>query len=99
MAEIVNRDVINRKTADIGKGLKVLEGDGRIETPKKYNDCLYEPLRNKRQQTYRLTFSSKNSKTPGPSSIGQPSTKRAEGQYSALVSSFTEIITKGSLKI
>jgi hypothetical protein len=48
--------------------------------------------------TYLLAFSSKYSKAPCESSTGQPSTKREEGQYSALKSIFAGIMVKGSLK-
>ena len=35
VAEVVNGDVTNCKTADVSERLKVLEGDSRIEVPKK----------------------------------------------------------------
>ena len=37
MPEVIDGDVTGHKTADVGKRLKVLEGDGRIETPEKNN--------------------------------------------------------------
>ena len=37
MAEVVDGNITNRETADVGKRLKELEGDSRIETPKRMN--------------------------------------------------------------
>ena len=99
MAEVVNGDIIRHKSANVGKRKQLIKGDGGIDVPGEFNKQLYKFLRNKRhRETYLLALLSKYSKAPCESSTGQPSTKRAEGQYSALMSIFTGTMVKVSLK-
>ena len=99
MTEVVNGDINSCKSANVGERKELSEGDGGIDVPGKLK-CGRITIREMgdSKTTYLLVFSSKYSKAPAESSTGQPSTKRAEGQYSALKSIFAGTMVKGSLK-
>ena len=50
MTEVVDGDILNRKSANVGKRKQPTKGDGSIDVPGEFNKRLYKFLRNKRNK-------------------------------------------------